>query len=611
VIVPADPFKLIGTTIEGKYRIDAAVGEGGFGVVYKGFHCKLHQAIAVKCLKVPAHFVAGAKRLFFERFQEEGKTLAKLNEHLSIVRVYDHGVTTTARGAVLPYLVLEWLEGQDLEQVQASRRATNAGPFTEREAVALLRPVVDAVALAHEQGIAHRDIKPANLFLAKTLRGEVLKVLDFGIAKAMHEGETATQLATKTSSGFSAFSPQYGAPEQFYSKQWGPTGPWTDVYALGLVLVELVTGRPAYDGDEQAEFLLASIGDARPTPRVRGAIVSDGFEALCAKALVRESKKRFPDAGQLLLAVKALSDASPTAAPILPAQTEPSSPAVPPTVAAAPRSAPPTISSALPATEAAAPAVQAAVPRVPRRRRRKILYLLAVAGLLLAATLTVAIVSENIAKDRMAKCGDKSDIYACTKACEDEDGISCGRLAWVYERAGNLEKARDAWRQACKLAPNSNSHCDQLKRVEEKIAEAVEPRSKAPERPRNPNPDKCPFCDHSGKCTPRGDQCVATSDADCKRSHLCKISGNCTLRDGQCVAGSDQDCRGATTDCHIEGRCTAHKGGCVAWSHEDCRNSEDCKTKNHCYACACVCQTKPCPGFGCCRPDNRNVKCPE
>lgn len=101
--------------------------------------------------------------------------------------------------------------------------------------------------MAHGMRIAHRDLKPANLYVMSG--GGRLKVLDFGIAKAMPEGETATQRATQTQSGFSSFSTGYGAPEQFQSKKYGPTGPWTDVHALGLILVEMVTGRPPLDGD--------------------------------------------------------------------------------------------------------------------------------------------------------------------------------------------------------------------------------------------------------------------------------------------------------------------------------------------------------------------------
>jgi serine/threonine protein kinase len=309
-MVAEDVFGLVGSTIDGKYRVDALVGEGGFGVVYRGFHLSFEQPIAIKCLKVPGHFTSEARQLFLEKFREEGKHLAKLGEHPSVTRVYDFGATRAARDTLVPYLVLEWLRGRDLEHLLAERAQHGQPTLSEAEAIALVRAAVQALGLAHSQGIAHRDIKPANLFCAETLSGSTIKILDFGIAKAMQEGETATKLATRTSSGFSAFSPGYGAPEQFHSKRYGPTGPWTDVHALGLVLVELVTGRAAYDGEEQAELYEQAVTSERPTPRRRGATVSDDFEQLCAKALAREPAQRFKDARALLHALDAIQGSS-------------------------------------------------------------------------------------------------------------------------------------------------------------------------------------------------------------------------------------------------------------------------------------------------------------
>jgi serine/threonine-protein kinase len=297
-----DLFGLVGTTLDGKYRVDAQVGEGGFGVVYRGFHLSFEQPVAIKCLKVPAHFTSEAKQLFMDKFREEGKLLAKLR-HPAIVRVFDFGVVPESN---LPFLVLEWMDGRDLEEALTDR----AEPFSETEAIRFLRPAVDAIALAHRRGVAHRDIKPANLFLADTEDGTKLMVLDFGIAKAMQEGETATQRQTKTSSGFSAFSPGYGAPEQFHSKKYGPTGPWTDVHALGLILVELLAGRPALEGEEMADFLLACVRQDRPTPRALGLDVSDAFETICGQALALMPGDRFSSAEDLLLALEGLTDAA-------------------------------------------------------------------------------------------------------------------------------------------------------------------------------------------------------------------------------------------------------------------------------------------------------------
>ena len=256
-----DVFDLVGSSLHGKYRVDEVVGEGGFGVVYRGFHLSFEQPIAIKCLKMPSHFTAEARQTFLERFREEGKLLAKLASHGSVTRVYDFAATTTPDDVAVPYLVLEWLDGRELTAIIAER-----GPIGEREALTLLRPVVDALAFAHEMGIAHRDIEPDNLFLTQGHRGPLLKVLDFGIAKVMQEGDRITQLATKTSSGFRAFTPNYASPEQINSASFGATGPWTDVHAIGLILTELVVGRRALDASSAAELYMQVTGQPiRPT----------------------------------------------------------------------------------------------------------------------------------------------------------------------------------------------------------------------------------------------------------------------------------------------------------------------------------------------------------
>lgn len=300
-----DVFALVGSVINGKISVAECVGEGGFAVVYRGYHLAFEQPVAIKCLKLPPMFDAETRSAFTRKLLEEGKMLYRLSQHTSVVRVLDIDEVETARARV-PYLELEWLDGINLDAMVCNRVNDGLPPLTESEVLALLRPAVDAIALAHRLGIAHRDVKPSNLMLANTVQGEVLKVLDFGIAKIVEEGEAGSGKATYTSSGWHAFSPRYGAPEQFHSRRFGATGPWTDVHGLGLIMTELLTGRPALVGSDHADFYEQAVADSRPTPRACGATVSDGFEALCARCLAREPEARFRDADELLAAMDAL-----------------------------------------------------------------------------------------------------------------------------------------------------------------------------------------------------------------------------------------------------------------------------------------------------------------
>jgi len=152
-------------------------------------------------------------------------------------------------------------------------------------------------------GIAHRDLKPANLFCAAGTSGPSLRVLDFGIAKAIDAGSAVSHQATGTSKGVHAFSPQYAAPEQFRPAVFGSTGTWTDVHAVGLLLVELVAGRPALAGGTAFDFYEACLTEKRPTPRTLGIRVTDPFEAICRTAIQLAPADRFRDAGELLSAL--------------------------------------------------------------------------------------------------------------------------------------------------------------------------------------------------------------------------------------------------------------------------------------------------------------------
>jgi serine/threonine-protein kinase len=295
-----DPFELCGTTIEGKYRVTNVVGDGGFGVVYRGVHIGFGELIAIKCLKLPQALPEKERAALLEQLREEGRLLHRLSKATSgIVQALDVGAFVTPAGVWVPYLVLEWLEGQTLAEHLQARAKAGEPPYTVPEAIRLLEPAARALAVAHQNKIAHRDVKPPNLFVVENGGHRTVKVLDFGIAKVLIEHPSFTSALEATKAGPTAFTPRYGAPEQF-NKQRGATGPWTDVFALALIFVELVTGQKALDGDDPTQLYIAAADPTlRPTARGRGAAVSDAVEVVLSKALSVEPRQRYVDAGEL------------------------------------------------------------------------------------------------------------------------------------------------------------------------------------------------------------------------------------------------------------------------------------------------------------------------
>lgn len=294
---PVDRFGLLGTTLDRKFRVERLIAEGGFGVVYKATHVMLERPIALKVLKTPEELNDAAKAAFIDGFSREAKASVKIN-HPNIVQVLDFGVAEMPNGEMAPYMALEWLEGRTLRDELRARRGQ--GGRSPAAALALLRPALEALAYAHDEGIAHRDIKPANMMLVPTRRGETIKLLDFGIAKLMEEGEEAGSGETKTRSLLNAFSLQYAAPEQIGGSR---TGPWTDVHAMGLILTEVLTDQPPYDGKERTEICCEVLSPTRPTPAKRKIDVGP-WEQVLAKALALRPADRYANAGELLAALE-------------------------------------------------------------------------------------------------------------------------------------------------------------------------------------------------------------------------------------------------------------------------------------------------------------------
>src|SRR6516162_3873402 len=205
------------------YEVEAVLGRGGMGIVYQARHLRLNRPVALKMLLGGTH--AGPREL--ERFLREAEAVAGLR-HENIVRVYDVGDHDGR-----PYFTMEYVEGGSLAQKLAG------APQPAREAARLVATVAGAVRAAHQSGVVHRDLKPANVLL--TADGTA-KVSDFGLARRLEGGTALTQ------SGVVMGTPSYMAPEQARG-QAQASGPAVDVYALGAILYELLTGRPPFRGE--------------------------------------------------------------------------------------------------------------------------------------------------------------------------------------------------------------------------------------------------------------------------------------------------------------------------------------------------------------------------
>lgn len=297
-----DPLGLVGSVVDGKYHVDAHVGGGGFSAVYRATHRIWKTPVALKMFTQLSGAPPEQRQQLEQAFVTEGVLLTELSSQTpNIVQARDVGTMTASDGSWLPFLVLEWLDGCTLEEALEQERQQQLQAWSIDAVYDLLEPVALALQVAHEQAVAHRDIKPGNLFVVgcdPRASDAVMKILDFGVAKTI-EGQVNSANRTREGQVLSSFTPQYGAPEQF-TRSVGSTGPWTDVYALALVAIEMLTGRPALDGVELTELAMCSTDPSiRPTPRTRGAMVSDSVEAVFRRALAVQPDARPQNAAQL------------------------------------------------------------------------------------------------------------------------------------------------------------------------------------------------------------------------------------------------------------------------------------------------------------------------
>ncbi|HET7542999.1 MAG TPA: protein kinase [Polyangiaceae bacterium] len=275
-----------GQVLAGKYRVERVLGSGGMGVVVAAWHLELEQRVAVKFL----HPLALERADTAERFRREARSAAKIrSEH--VARVIDVGIMEGG----IPYMVMEYLEGHDL-----SDEMSKVGMLPIEDAVDFILQAIEALAEAHAAGIVHRDLKPANLFIASRPDGtRIVKVLDFGISKSLLGGSSSELSLTRTSVLIG--SPLYMSPEQMRSAKDVDTR--TDIWSLGVILYEMLTGRPPYTGDSIPALCASLLNDVPQSMRALRADVPAELEDVIRHCMAKDRAERYATVSELARAL--------------------------------------------------------------------------------------------------------------------------------------------------------------------------------------------------------------------------------------------------------------------------------------------------------------------
>ncbi|MEV4311473.1 Stk1 family PASTA domain-containing Ser/Thr kinase [Actinocrispum sp. NPDC049592] len=278
--------------LSNRYELGETLGYGGMSEVHKGRDVRLGRDVAVKVLRADL----ARDPQFQERFRREAQNAAALN-HPAIVAVYDTGETRTEYGP-LPYIVMEYVDGRTLRDIVKTE-----GPLPGQRAMEIMADVCAALDFSHRHGIIHRDVKPANVMITKT---GAVKVMDFGIARAVHDGQAAvTQTAAVIGTA------QYLSPEQARGETVDAR---SDVYATGCVLFELLTGEPPFTGDSPVAVAYQHVREDPRKPSQLNPRVSPQLDAIVLKAMAKGAANRYQSAAEMRMdIVRVLSGQRPAA----------------------------------------------------------------------------------------------------------------------------------------------------------------------------------------------------------------------------------------------------------------------------------------------------------
>lgn len=279
----SDP--LVGRRLDGRYHVLGRVGRGGMGVVYRAEDERLERVVALKVLRADLAHDPTAR----SRFVREAKSAARLT-HPGIVAVLDQGVDHEG-GTETAYLVMELIDGRTLRDVVLDK-----GALTPGEALSVTADVLDALAEAHRKGVLHRDVKTANVLVADDGR---VKVADFGLARAASAGGQSTTVGMGDLMG----TAEYLAPEQL---ETGETDARSDVYGVGVMLYEMLTGAPPFTGDSPFTIAYKHVHETVPPPSVKAPGLPKALDALVLDALAKDPDERPADAGEMLEQLRAV-----------------------------------------------------------------------------------------------------------------------------------------------------------------------------------------------------------------------------------------------------------------------------------------------------------------
>lgn len=298
--------------VDTKYRIDALIGQGGMGAVYRAMHLELDRSVALKI--VLPDFVSSGETL--ERFRREARAAARLN-HPSVITIYDFGVLDNGRA----YLAMELLSGKSLrEEVEIK------GILSPSRALEILQPVCGAVQAAHNAGVIHRDLKPDNIVLERNELGvEIIKVVDFGIAKLREAAGTNAMNLNLTGPGLVMGTPHYMSPEQCKGEELDPC---SDIYSLGVMLYEMLCGHVPFDAPTPSAVIIQhAIDPPRRLSLIRKDIKPE-LEAVVMKALMKSRAARQQSVKELCSELEKAINGTELSAPSLLRAPEP--PPLPP-----------------------------------------------------------------------------------------------------------------------------------------------------------------------------------------------------------------------------------------------------------------------------------------